>query len=191
MNQLPIKICSNCGVEYSADAQACADCGGKLVFPENYERLFEPLSEEDEPVFIRESPLGYANELKELMKKQGIRADIRYHPEPPGTCSTRSCAPRMLFGLYVPKTDEAAAREIDRVHWLQGAPDHASSFKYTEQELQGICPACSTRIPEGSVECPECGLVVGSAEDVVTCPECNAEVTDEDRKCPHCGTEFE
>lgn len=191
MNQEPIKICSSCGAEYSLEAQVCADCGGKLLFPEEYEKFFEPLAEEEERVLVREAPFGYLKELLERLTKKGLRADILFHPQPPGTCSPKGCAPRTVFGLYVTKPDETEAKEIDRVHWLQGAPEDASSFRYTEQELQGICPACSSRIPEGAAECPECGLVVGFVEEVAACPECDAEVGDEVKRCPNCGAEFE
>jgi RNA polymerase subunit RPABC4/transcription elongation factor Spt4 len=91
----------------------------------------------------------------------------------------------------VTTADETAAREIDRDHWLHGAPEHASSFRYQEQELQGVCPACSSSIPEGSAECPECGLVVNPEVESAACPECDAEVDDEVKQCPNCGAEFE
>jgi len=91
----------------------------------------------------------------------------------------------------VKTADENAAKEIDRAHWLQGAPDHASTFKYEEQELQGVCPACSTSVPEGSAECPECGLVVNPDAEAAVCPECDAEVGSEVKQCPNCGVEFE
>ncbi len=87
--------------------------------------------------------------------------------------------------------DETAAKEIDRIHWLRGAPEHASSFRYEEQELRGICPACSSTVPEGVAECPECGLVVNADAEVATCPECDAEVGNEVKQCPNCGVEFE
>lgn len=77
------------------------------------------------------------------------------------------------------------------MHWLRGAPEHASTFKYEEQDLQGVCPACSTSIPEGAVECPECGLVVNPDAEVILCPECDAEVGSEVDRCPNCGIEFE
>jgi hypothetical protein len=88
-------------------------------------------------------------------------------------------------------SDEEKAREIDRVHWLQGAPDHAATFKYEDQNLNGTCPACSAAIPEGSADCPECGLVVNPGAEVVLCPECDAEVGPDVDRCPNCGVEFE
>lgn len=191
MSDEPFKICASCGAEYSPDAQVCADCGGKLLFPEEYEKLSKPIAEGEELVLIRQGQVGYIKELQEHMRRAGIRSAIAFHAPPPGTCPPKGSASRTLFGLYVTTADEAAAKEIDRLHWLQGAPEEGSSFRYTEQELQGVCPACGSAVPKGSMECPECGLAVGSIEDVATCPECDAEVGDEVKKCPHCGTEFE
>jgi ribosomal protein L40E len=192
MNELPIKICSNCGAEYSHEAQICADCGGRLVFPESYEKRFEAPTEEEALVLVREASFGYLKELLEHLTKKGIRAGIRLHAATPGACSPRGCgASQALYGLYVAKTDEAAAREVDRAHWLHGAPEHAASFEYTESELKGVCPACSTQLPEKAIECPECGLAVGSVEESATCPDCGAEVADDATRCPKCGVEFE
>jgi predicted amidophosphoribosyltransferase len=87
--------------------------------------------------------------------------------------------------------DKAAATEIDNAHWLRDAPEHAAAFKYEGQELQGVCPACETSIPQGTAACPECGLVVNPEAEMSVCPECDAEVGDEVKKCPNCGVEFE
>jgi ribosomal protein L40E len=85
MDQEPIKICSNCGAEYSIEAVACADCGGTLVFPAEYEKRSVPLEEEEAEVLIRQGPVGYLRELGELLQKNGIRTDIRFHGCAPGT----------------------------------------------------------------------------------------------------------
>jgi predicted amidophosphoribosyltransferase len=191
VSKLPTKICSSCGAEYSIEAQVCADCGGKLVSPQDYEKRFEPPADDEERVLIREAPFGYLKELLERMTRGGIQAFIRFHARVPGACSPRKCAPQTLFGLYVAKADEVAAKELDRAHWLQGAPDDASSYEYAEQELHGVCPACSSPIPDRAVECPECGLAVASEDEPATCPDCGAEVGDEVKTCPRCGAEFE
>jgi predicted amidophosphoribosyltransferase len=187
MNEEPVKVCSTCGAEYSLRAESCADCGGKLVSPEDYEERFEPLANEEEVVLIREGAPRYLKELAQHMTKNGIRASIAFHGGQPGSCPSGG----VRFGLYVPKADHDAAKEIDRVQWLQGAPDHATSFEYKEQELQGTCPACETALPKGATECPECGLAVGFDEDAATCPDCDAPVGDDVDKCPNCGAEFE
>jgi hypothetical protein len=91
----------------------------------------------------------------------------------------------------VSNDNAAAARELDRRHWLRGAPEEAATFEYSEQELGGVCPACSARIPEGSTECAECGLVVNPEANMARCPDCDAIVGDEVSRCPNCGIEFE
>jgi predicted amidophosphoribosyltransferase len=186
MKEEPIKICSKCGAEYSLRAESCADCGGALVSPEDYEERFEPLTDEEEVVLVREGAPRYLKELAGHMIQQGIRVSLAYHGGGPGACPSG-----VQFGLYVPKDDLQSAKEIDRMHWLQGAPEHATSFEYKEQELQGTCPACSTTLPKSAAECPECGLAVGFDDDVATCPDCDAPVGDEVDKCPNCGAEFE
>ena len=191
MKELPIKICPKCGEEYDIEAQVCAECGGALAFPQDYEQRYEPPAPEVEVVLIREASFGYLKELLEHLAKKGIWAGVRSHGQAPSSCSTRKCAPQPIFGLYVAKTDEAAAQEVDRAHWLQGAPEEGASFTYTESELQGVCPACSTRLPDKAIECPECGLAVGLSEEPATCPDCGTEVADDAARCPKCGAEFE
>jgi uncharacterized OB-fold protein len=85
MNEEPIKICSSCGEEYSPEAVTCADCGGTLVFPQEYEKRSIPLGEVEAEILIRQGPVGYLRELGELLKKNGIRSDIRFHGCAPGT----------------------------------------------------------------------------------------------------------
>lgn len=181
-----VKICSDCGAEYSPQAEVCADCGGTLISPRDYEARQVPLAQEEEKVLVREGPVRYLEELARHMNRKGIRSTVRYHGAVPGRCS-----PVVLFGLYVTTADEAVAKEVDREYWLRGAPENACSFQYTEQELEGQCPACSCALPKGAAECPECGLAVGMKEDVVTCPDCDAVVDDDIDKCPNCGAEFE
>jgi hypothetical protein len=85
MNEHPIKICPVCGAEYSPEAVTCADCGGQLVFPQEYEKRSGPLEETDVGVLIRQGPEGYLRELGELLKKDGIRSEVRFHGCEPGT----------------------------------------------------------------------------------------------------------
>ncbi|UCH83344.1 MAG: zinc ribbon domain-containing protein [Candidatus Latescibacterota bacterium] len=186
MMEEPVKVCSQCGEEYSIKAEVCADCGGTLVLPQDYEKRHVPLAEGEEVHLVREGPVGYLQELEVEMKKKGIRAVIQFLGGTPGTCPSKT-----RYGLYVRPNDLDAAKEIDHDYWIKGAPDKGASFRYDEQELKGVCPACDTAIPDNTVECPECGLVVRYDDDVATCPECNTPVGDEIEKCPKCGTEFE
>ena len=85
MDEQPIKICSVCGAEYSPEALACADCGGALVFPREYEQRTVPLEQAEEHVLIRQGQVGYLRELAQLLNNNGIRTDIRFHGCEPGT----------------------------------------------------------------------------------------------------------
>lgn len=90
MKEEPIKICSSCGAEYSLMAQTCADCGGTLVSPEEYETRYVPLTEEEELVLIREGSAGYLRELSAHMMKRGVRASILLHGANRGLARRRS-----------------------------------------------------------------------------------------------------
>jgi len=85
MNEEPIKICSQCGAEYSLEAMICADCGGELVFPDAYQERSVPLEEAEEKILIRQGTADYLKELDALLKKDGIRTAIRFHGCEPGT----------------------------------------------------------------------------------------------------------
>jgi predicted amidophosphoribosyltransferase len=85
MTEQPVKVCPNCGAEYSLEAVNCADCGGNLVFSQVYETRSAPLEEAEAQILIRQDVVGYLRELGELMKKKGIRSDIRFHGCEPGT----------------------------------------------------------------------------------------------------------
>jgi hypothetical protein len=49
----------------------------------------------------------------------------------------------------------------------------------------GPCPACSTHIGPGILQCPECGLQLGGT----ACDRCGAELPAGDEACPGCGRE--
>ena len=84
MNEQPIKICLKCGGEYSPEALTCADCDGKLVFPEEYEKRSVPSEETEAESLIRQGAVNYLKELASLLKRDGIQSTIRFHGVPPG-----------------------------------------------------------------------------------------------------------
>ena len=86
MNEEPIKICVYCGAEYSIQADKCADCGGKLVFPQQQQnKPVVPLEENEERILLRQGAVGYLKELEGVLNQNGIRTDIRFHGCAPGT----------------------------------------------------------------------------------------------------------
>jgi ribosomal protein L40E len=186
MSDEPIKYCTGCGAEYAPEAVECVDCGGKLAWRTKGGGNALQLDEADATFLIRVDSAGYLERVAGELGKEGIRSAVGLVPQDP-----KSCRGGVVYGLFVTDDDAARAQEIDRAYWLRHAPEQAASFKYEEQELKGICPACSTTLPENATECPECGLVVGEEEEEVTCPDCDAVVGDEVSRCPNCGAEFE
>jgi hypothetical protein len=85
MNELPYKICSSCGEEYSVEAITCVDCGGKLVFSTEYQKPLEPLEENEANTLVRQGQVKYLRELERELKNNGIRSEIRFHGCAPGT----------------------------------------------------------------------------------------------------------
>jgi ribosomal protein L40E len=198
MHGNPIKICPKCGAEYTVDALICADCDVQLVLAqEGDKKPIVPITEDEELVCIREDQVNYLREVSEHINQAGLPTFIRFLHEVPKRGPAGS-----VYGLFVRPDDAEAAKEIVRVHWLQGAPEDAASYEYKEQELAGVCPACSTPVPEESAECPNCGLVVKAREEIIgpgdeeevdgyVCPSCGTEVDEDATKCPNCRAEFE
>jgi predicted amidophosphoribosyltransferase len=182
--QEPVKTCPKCGGEYAPHGLVCADCGGALVVKREVTEPSQPTGKEEESVLLREGRLDYLKDLSRLLSKERIGSLVVPRSDP------KACAGATVYGLLVSPGNVDAAREIDRALWLKGAPEHASSYRYTEQELGGTCPACGTALPEQSPECPECGLAVGSVESA-ECPACDTDVPADAEKCPNCGAEFE
>jgi predicted amidophosphoribosyltransferase len=85
MNEEPIKICSNCGAEYSPEALVCADCGGNLVFSQRHGEASAPPAAQEAEILVREGPGDYLEELGRLLKTRGIGHEIRFHGCAPGT----------------------------------------------------------------------------------------------------------
>ncbi|MBZ2165906.1 zinc ribbon domain-containing protein [Methanobacterium spitsbergense] len=61
------------------------------------------------------------------------------------------------------------------------------------------CNKCDAEVPEGSKFCVECGVAIGtvndivteSSEDIINCPNCNEDVEARLKFCPECGTKIQ
>jgi len=181
-----VKICPECGAEYDPRGDVCADCGIVLVFKTHAIDPRDELPESDDLVCIRTDLMNSIDAMRKLLGRKGVATRVELHEKSPVGVH------RNTYGLLVRPDDVERAKEIYRADWLGGAPEQARTFEYAEQELSGVCPACDTRIPEGRVECPECGLVVGHVEEEVVeiCPRCETEVAADATRCPGCGAEF-
>ena len=63
------------------------------------------------------------------------------------------------YGLFVRVEDAEAAAAIDREVYLAGLREEIPEMR------EGACPACSTNVSPGDLECPECGLILATTEE--------------------------
>jgi catechol 2,3-dioxygenase-like lactoylglutathione lyase family enzyme len=166
-----LAVCPACGAEFRAGVIRCLDCGARTrpasskspAHPErNHEAPGSPLPEEAEGVPCYHGSEDSARAFAERLAVEGIRSRTDW-----GRISRRDGQPWLL----VAPGDLDRAREILREATQEGA----------EESAQPFCPACGAEIPEGEVECPDCGLVMAG------CPECGAAVSLDMERCGRCG----
>ena len=157
-----VKLCPECGDEYTLAATDCADCRVPLVSPDEIE-AHVPL--EDFPMTselecVRIGPLVWTRALSSALEQ----ADIRHRVEP----DTRSEADggidknlfdgAAVFGTWVRSKDLAAANEVDKVVFAHVEGEREDAPQADNDE---VCPACQTPIALDALECPDCGLQFG------------------------------
>jgi hypothetical protein len=90
-------------------------------------------------------------------------------------------------GLYlvVQKSDvERAAAALAPL--LETEASKAAAAHFDPEKGYARCPACQTELPDGALECPECGLAVGGFKPAA-CDHCGAGREAEEGACTSCG----
>jgi hypothetical protein len=154
-------VCPVCLCEFREGFTHCNTCDVELV--DHLEKEME-LSEENirealegkELVLVTRGELEVVKETRDLLSSRRIASIVVDDEEaklPPGA------PPRVM--LAVNKDDvEAAARVLgDKFQQMvaEEGQELAAELNYDS------CPACGTKIPDKTEECPECGLFVGKA----------------------------
>ncbi|HZF10275.1 MAG TPA: hypothetical protein VFE33_15910 [Thermoanaerobaculia bacterium] len=195
---LPVthKVCPRCGGEYRLDAESCADCGDRLVYPEEAAAEIAlraaPGTEDAEDNFSFTGPLyglppsddlvcvccsgeRSIQALSGMLNEAGIAH--RLDPAPYGESFHDWC-------LYVLPEDGDAAAAIEADGW-------GPSIEKVDPADPSVCPACGTPHPSGALECANCGLGLGLPADFYArdpdCPRCGAVVGRLVARCPNCG----
>jgi catechol 2,3-dioxygenase-like lactoylglutathione lyase family enzyme/ribosomal protein L32 len=172
-----LAVCPACGAEFRAGVIRCLDCGARTrpAFSSSAPAPARPegnsgfsLPEEVEGVLCyhhgnEESVQAFAERLAE----DGVRSRVDW-----SRSSQRSGG---QLGLLVAPGDLDRAIEILREESRKMGEDLTAPL---------VCPACGTPLPEGEVECPECGLVMAG------CPECGGAVSPDQEQCARCGAEL-
>jgi len=143
-----VRVCVECGEEYRPEIVACTDCGGRLedrhddgdrtVLPATEPAAIGPEADAEftETIFHAEKATDLTGGADRL-----VEAGIAFRLRP-----ARGAGYRLL--VTAPDRDRALAA-------LGLLADEGA------RGSKGSCPACDTRLPEGAVECPECGLAAG------------------------------
>ena len=178
-----VRVCVECGEEYRPEIAVCADCGGAL---EDRRDHGEGPAAEDaggdaalgagewemddgftDSVMRADTAVGLTGAADRLAEK-GIGFRIRPARRTPGAEYAAG------YRLLVAEADRDEA--LETLGLL--APERPG-------EGARHCPACETAIPQGALECPECGLVAGDDPNQATCARCGQAM--DGSVCPECG----
>jgi len=156
------KVCPACRVEHVQRATRCADCDVELVQPSEMLPEQDPveLPPASELACIRVAPLAWVRALSDGLEQRGLPHRIepgRLEDAPEGQ-RPEVFGEAELFGVYVGAQDEPAAKELDSQIAQQVLPEEAPTLAAGEA---AECPACGSALETASVECPDCGLVLG------------------------------
>lgn len=154
-----VKICPECGEEYTLQAVECADCRVSLVMegdleidatPEN----FPPTSELE---CVRTGPIAWTRALSAGFEEASIphRVEPDTRSEAEGGLSPSEFDGADVFGIWVRPSDLPAAVKIDKVVF---AFVHGQGEDAPEAADDETCPACTSPIAVDDLQCSDCGL---------------------------------
>ncbi len=164
MSQLQddVKLCPQCGDEYTLRAEQCAECGVELVLPSQLEEAPPPeeFPATDQLACVRVGPIAWTRALSAALEQMEIRHRVEPDTRTPeeGGVDRGEFDGADVFGTWVMPNDFERAKTIDSevfVHVLGGETDAPNAG---EDE---ICPACGSALPVDALECPDCGLAFG------------------------------
>ena len=175
MMEAYLRYCPDCGEEYQPHMTLCLDCGSALQ-----DKLDRDAPEHDAPPEVAPSvPPGDYRKVADSLSAQTVEPLVRLFIEAGIPVKVESIG----YGLCLSarREDRSAVFEIlEREGVIPRQPDATTPVVETDG---GPCPACGVHIGPGTVECPECGLLLGGAD----CESCGAELSPTDHACPACG----
>jgi hypothetical protein len=154
-----VRICPECGEEYTLVPSECADCRVPLVFPDEIEPEaapidFPPVSDLE---CVRVGPLPWTRALSAALESSEIqhRVEPDTRSEAEGGVDRSTFDGADVFGTWVMPGHLEAAREIDKVVF---AHIHGQQSDAPEASADEVCPACESPIGTDALECSDCGL---------------------------------
>lgn len=179
MTETYLRYCPECGEEYQPHMTRCIDCGGELqekLDGESQEYHPPPQAEPGPepnlpPGDYRKVADGLSAQIVEPLVRLFVGAGIPVKVESIG------------YGLCLSSRLEDRAAVIAILEREGAIPTQPDATMPAVGAEGGPCPACGAHLTAATVECPECGLLLGS----VGCENCGAELSQSDKACPACG----
>ncbi len=165
-----LKYCPQCGEEYLAEMQTCADCGLSLELGRNLLAAaatekptgLPPLTIEagEAVVSIRKGPVQQIKELQRYLNNHGLAA--RMFKEDSAGCGCRG--PEVILQVREQELPQVRAVLAEEYWQSTGLDDHDTRFAdaiFDDQADEALCPACGYRFSTRETTCPDCGLCFG------------------------------
>lgn len=155
-----IKICPECGCEYYAHIESCADCGVVLLAEAEGKATKERKEEKNKrttekalesQVAVRQDSLNWIRELHGVLIDSGISCTVTADDD----CKKGCCG--NTYRLMVSSEDAVEAHERIEAYYTEIHPEASVS---RELAGQGKCPACASSVESDTKECPDCGLTL-------------------------------
>ncbi len=154
-----VKICPQCGDEYTLVPTECVECGVPLVLPDDLapEATPDEFPPTAELECVRVGPIPWTRALSGALEQAGIRhrvePDLRSEAE--GGIDRNRFDGADVFGAWVLPRDLDAAQEIDQLVFAHVRGQEESAPEASSDE---VCPACQSPLEIDALECQGCGL---------------------------------
>jgi hypothetical protein len=155
---VPVRRCPDCGEEFQPHVVNCSECGTLLedgIEGETPAADAEP--EEDAAAYVSLGSTLDA-ETARMAAEHLAAARLRFRLAP---CRTASGRRLSGLSLFVNEADAVAAGGLLVREGILPPIDDSPPVALDG----GPCPACQTHVAPGTLECPECGLVLGGEID--------------------------
>jgi len=157
-----VKLCPECGDEYTLQASECAECRVALVLPSQLEEAPPPESfpETDRLVCVRVGPIAWTRALSAALEQLEIRHRVEPDHRTPeeGGVDRGEFDGADVFGAWVMPSDLERAKAVDAEVFVHVLGGETGAPEASDDE---VCPACQSPLAVDALECPDCGLPFG------------------------------
>lgn len=176
-----VRYCPDCGEEYQPHMTQCIDCGTALV--DRLDRDVPKPQVPPEPEPEASIPPGDYRPVTGGLTAQAVEPVVKLLAAAGIPVKVESRGYDLFLSARL-QDRPAVIAILEREGVISEQPDAGAPAIGADG---GPCPACGVHMAPGTVECPECGLSLGTP----ACESCGAELSPADHACPACGHPLE